>query len=409
MINYVCNYDFLFVCHRRNMQKLTVVMDIWNAYIKWGVFTIEDDTLQLIAKDMVKVKWMRKGKILDAEDFALSINELLTSFSKKLWGDFVEEVFLWLSHPEISISRTHETKRIMNRTVTREDILHLSDVIAESSDKSNFEVIKILPVQWILDDETVCKDPEGMEARRVELIADVFQLPKTFMSSLQDAFQRLDIRIADVVPNILWISEACLDHEMKDLGVLLVDIGANQTSYVVYEEGYPLFYGTFPVWGEHVTKDISIGLQVDIRDAEQIKREQGSVLWQPAVEATDTIDKRFLNDIMTARYEEIFELIQEDLIKHQKDGRLPAWVIITWGWSKVENLLVLAKDVFKLATFTAKEQSQSFGDASTHPQLMSLLGVFLRIQKYYKRAPKRWLKMNFNIFTKIKEFMQQLF
>ncbi|MDP2669578.1 MAG: cell division FtsA domain-containing protein [bacterium] len=112
---------------------------------------------------------------------------------------------------------------------------------------------------------------------------------------------------------------------MKDLGVLLVDIGANQTSYVVYEEGYPLFYGVLPIGGEHVTKDISIGLQVDIRDAEQIKKEQGSVMHQQqASEETDTIDKRFLTDIMTARYEEIFELVQEDLVKHQKDGRLPA-------------------------------------------------------------------------------------
>lgn len=391
------------------MQKLTVVMDIWNAYIKWGVFTHEDDQPQLIAKEMVKVKGMRKGKMLDAEDFALSINELLSSFSKKLGGDFVEEVFVGISHPELSITRVQETKRIMNRTVTREDILHLSDVIAESSDKSNYEVIKILPVQWILDDETACKDPEWMEARRVELIADVFQLPKTFLTSLHDAFNRLDIRIADVIPNILWSAEACLDHEMKDLGVLLIDLGANQTSYVVYEEGYPLFYGTFPVGGEHVTKDISIGLQVDIRDAEQIKREQGMVLQQPVANPEDTIDKRFLNDIMTARYEEIFELVQEDLIKHQKDGRLPAGVVITGGASKVDNLLVLAKDVFKLATFSAKEHSQAFGDASSHPQLVNLLGVYLWIQKYYKRSPKRWLKMNFSMFGKLKEFMQQLF
>lgn len=391
------------------MQKLTVIMDIGNAYIKGAVFTNEDENPQLIAKEMVKVKWMRKGKILDAEDFALSINEILTSFTKKLWGDFVEEVFVGISHPELSISRVHETKRIMNRTVTREDILHLSDVIAESSDKSNFEVIKILPVQWILDDETACKDPEGMEARRVELIADVFQLPKTFMSSLHDTFHRLDIRIVDVIPNILWTSEACLDHEMKDLWVLLIDVWANQTSYVVYEEGYPLFYGIFPVGGEHVTKDISIGLQVDIKDAEHIKREQGSVLQQPVASQEDTIDKRFLNDIMTARYEEIFELIQEDLIKHQKDGRLPAGVIITWGASKVDNLLVLAKDVFKLATFYAKEQSQSFGDASNHAQLVNLLGIYLWIQKYYKKAQKWWIKMNFSIFGKLKEFMQQLF
>jgi hypothetical protein len=88
---------------------------------------------------------------------------------------------------------------------------------------------------------------------------------------------------------------------------------------------------------------------------------------------------------------------------------LPAGVVITWGAAKVENILVLAKDVFKLATFIAKEQTQSFGDASSHPQLINLLGVYLWIQKYYKRTPKRWIKMNFSVFGKLKEFMQQLF
>lgn len=392
------------------MQKLTVFMDIWNAYIKWAVFTTEDEQPQILVKEMVRTKGMRKWKILDVEDFALSINELLQVFSKKLGGDFVEEVFIWLSHPELSISRIHEHKRIMNRTVSREDILHLSDVISESSEKANYEVVKILPVQWILDDETACKDPEGMEARRVELIADVFQLPKTFMTNLNEAFARLDLRVADVIPNVLWTAEACLDHEMKDLGVLLIDIGANQTSYVVYEEWYPLFYGTLPVGGEHVTKDISIGLQIDIKDAEQIKKDYGAVLQQGATSAEeDTIDKRYLTDIMTARYEEIFEIIQEDLVKRQKDGRLPGGVLLTGGATKVDNILVLAKDVFKLATFKAKEQSGSFADVSSHPQLQTLLGLYLRMQKHYKKTTKRWLKMNFAVFGKLKEFMQQLF
>ena len=393
------------------MQKLTVVLDIGNAYIKWGVFSQEDDGAQLLIKEMVKTKGMRKGKILDVESFALSVNELLQAFSKKLGGDFIEEVFVGLSHPELSIARVHEHKRIMNRTVTREDILHLSDVIAESSSKSNFEVVKILPVQWILDDETAVKDPEGMEARRVELIADVFQLPKTFMTNLHEAFTKLDLRIVDVIPNILWLSEACLDHEMKDLGVLLIDIGANQTSYVVYEEGYPLFYGILPVGGEHVTKDISIGLQIDIKDAEQIKKEHGAVLQQMPTETTtdETIDKRFLTDIMTARYEEIFEIIQEDLVKHQKDGRLPGGVVLTGGAVKIENILTLAKDVFKLATFKGKELTNTFGDASTHLQLHALLWLYLWIGKYYKKTSKRWLQLNFNVFTKIKDFVQQLF
>jgi cell division protein FtsA len=112
----------------------------------------------------------------------------------------------------------------------------------------------------------------------LELTADIFALPKTFYSALTESFQRLSLNVIDIVPNILASTEAVLDFDHKDLGTLLIDIGNNQTSYVVYEDGYPLRYGTLPVGGEDVTKDISIALQIDIKDAEQIKKEKGYII-----------------------------------------------------------------------------------------------------------------------------------
>ena len=75
--------------------------------------------------------------------------------------------------------------------------------------------------------------------------------------------------------------------------------------------------------GEEVTKDLSIGLQLDIKDAEQVKREKGVIIMDNRMLEDESVDMRFLSDIMIARYEEIFELINEDLMLHQKDGRLP--------------------------------------------------------------------------------------
>lgn len=70
-------------------------------------------------------------------------------------------------------------------------------------------------------------------------------------------------------------------------------------------------------------------MQVDIKDAEHIKREKGSILLDGMSAGEDaSIDKGFLSDIMIARYEQIFEIIQEDLQNHDKEGRLPGGVII---------------------------------------------------------------------------------
>jgi cell division protein FtsA len=391
------------------MNEMRVVLDIGNGYLKGIVFGQEGEKPIVLAKEMVKTRGMRKGKILDVEDFAVSINELLESFSKKLGGDFVEEVFVGISHPETVITRVREQKRILQLNIGNDDIQHLSDVLAEAGGKPNYEVIKIIPVQWIIDDQTKLKDPLGMEARKLELIADVFMVPRTFYNNLFEAFDRLDLQVADVVPNILGAAEVCLDFDLKDLGVLLVDIGTNQTSYVVYEEGYPVFYGVIPVGGEEVTKDISIGLQVDIKDAEQIKREKGVIMLGGTTREDEAIDVRFLSDIMIARYEEIFELIQEDLQSYDKDGRLPGGVILIGGGAKVEHLTTLAKDVFKLATFRGHDKVVKLGELSQNLQFINLLGDYVRANKYHTGKKSMFsFSMKFGLFERIRSLIKHL-
>ncbi len=392
------------------MNSLRTVLDIWNGYVKWVVFGLENNRVVVLAKEMVKTRGMRKWKILDVEDFAMCINELLQSFAKKLWWDFIEEVVLGVSHPETDIKRVAEQKRVLSMEIGHDDIAHLSDVVAESAYRPNYEVIKIIPVVWLIDEETKSKDPIGMEAKKLELIADVFMIPKNFYNNILDVFARLDLQVTDIVPNILGAAEGVLDFDLKDLGSVLIDIGANQTSYVIYEEWYPLFYGTIPVWWEEVTKDISIGLQVDIKEAETVKREKWIILSDNRTIEDEAIDIRFLSDIMIARYEEIFELIQQDLIKRWKDWRLPWWVLLIGGASKVENLLWLAKDVFKLASFVWEERNLDLWDLSHNQHFISLLWNYTWFQKYDMWRSK-WFSfnLNFGLVSKVKDFFKQLF
>ena len=83
-------------------------------------------------------------------------------------------------------------------------------------------------------------------------------IPKNFYTGLIDAFDKVGLGISDMIPNIIAATSICIDYDHKDLGTVLVDIGKNQTSYVIYEDGYPLGYGTIPMGAEDVTKDISI-------------------------------------------------------------------------------------------------------------------------------------------------------
>jgi cell division protein FtsA len=179
---------------------------------------------------------MRKGKILDSEAFVQTINEIIENFVKKLGGDFIDEVFVSVSHPEARIQRIAEQKRIMKDTIEADDVEHLSRVVADIANQDNQQTVKIVPVYWTIDDGKREKDPIGMQGKKLELTADVFMLPKNFYNGLLDAFERIGINVTDIIPNILGATEVVLDYDHKDLGSVLIDIGKNQTSYVIYEE-----------------------------------------------------------------------------------------------------------------------------------------------------------------------------
>ncbi|MBO4203707.1 hypothetical protein J5893_02640 [bacterium] len=262
---------------------------------------------------------MRKGKIIDAEAFTSTLNKIVDNFIKKLGGDFIEKVYVGVSHPELLVQRIVEGKRIMTEEVEPADLDHLSRIVADIAHVNNYEIIKIVPVARIVDEDKKEKDPVGLQCKKLELMADVFLLPKNFYSGLLDAFDKIGLEIADIIPNILAASEVAIDYDHKDLGTVLVDIGKNQTSYVVYEDGFPLGYGTIPLGGENVTKDISIGMQVDIKEAEEIKKTLGTVYVDENTQLDSPMDVYFLAEIISARYEQIFEKINIHLKSLERD------------------------------------------------------------------------------------------
>jgi cell division protein FtsA len=137
---------------------------------------------------------------------------------------------------------------------------------------------------------------------------------------------------------------------------LLIDIGNNQTSYVIYENGYPIYYGILPIGGEDVTKDISIGMQIDMKEAENLKVDFAMLTGEDATRE-DQLDIKFLEEIISARYLEIFERINNKLIDLGVDGRLPGGVLLMGGGSRMKGVDGLAKETFKLATFFAQKQT----------------------------------------------------
>lgn len=393
------------------MQNMKIIIDIGNGFIKWVVLTEENNKHSILVKDIVKTKWMRKWKILDYTEIANCMSQIITNFQKKLWSDFVDDIYISISHPDMYIARISEQKRILNNKVDNNDIQHLYRVLWDSSDLANYEMIKTLPAFWLIDDYQKVLDPMWMECKKIEIFADLFYLPKNFYHSLTELFDKLQINIADIVPNILWSVELAMDYDSKDLWSIVVDIWNNQTSRAIYENWISVWYGVIPIWWEDVTKDISIWMQIDIKEAETLKLEHWTLSDDINSDKDAQLDQVFLKEIISARYEEIFDKINNKLEEIDKDWRLPWWVILTWWSSKMHGITLAAKNIFKLSSSLAKDKHLNVWEIWNNLQFTNILWVYYWIGK--NTVMNTWWGMKLKIWTWraswVRDFIKDIF
>src|SRR5208337_3579899 len=76
---------------------------------------------------------------------------------------------------------------------------------------------------------------------------------------------------------------ALLSNEQKELGSLVIDMGAGATEYVVYSEGIIKHTGVLAVGGDHISNDLASGLKVPLKRAEQLKIERGAAFVDESV------------------------------------------------------------------------------------------------------------------------------
>ena len=395
------------------MTNLTCSLDLGNGYIK-GVLFLEDydGKKTILAKEMVKSKWIKKWKILDSSSLINSISNVLDHLSSKVDSP-IDEVILGLSHPQMKIKQLSTHKRLTNLEITEKEVNSLLEAISQEADELNYEILKIMPIKWIIDDTHITKNPVGMDGRKLELVANVFMIPSPTYKDIEKIFNELEIDIIDIIPNILWAEEGSLDAETKDLWCVLIDIWANQTSYVIYEEWVNLGYGIIPVGWEEITKDISIGLKIDFVQAEQIKKEQWEIILnknQAEIENSE-IDKLFLSEIIEARLaEDIYKPILEKMEQLNIAWKLPGGVLLIGGWSKIKNIEDFTREYFQLAAKHWKIINDSFKDLGSNPQFVNVIGNYIWEDKYGNESS--WFSLNFlnfDGFGKIVEFFKKIF
>jgi cell division protein FtsA len=114
-------------------------------------------------------------------------------------------------------------------------------------DMPNREILKIIPEHFVVDLENGVKNPVGMSARKLEVVANIFSMNMNILNNIRKAIADVGIEIYDIYPNLLSSAESVLTKRKKELGSVCVDIGASTTGVTVYEDGVLKFSSVIPI------------------------------------------------------------------------------------------------------------------------------------------------------------------
>jgi cell division protein FtsA len=307
---------------------------------------------------------MRKGIIVDLEGVATDISTCLEQ-AERASGVQINRIVASINGEHIMLQKSKSVIAVSraDSEISEEDVGRAIDTAQAVSLPPNKAIIHVIPTSYIVDTEKNIKDPVGMHGAKLEANVLIVSGNYSFIKNLIKVINQAGLEVAEkpFVLAPLAAARAVLGKRQKELGVVLIDIGAETTGIAVYEEGSLLHTKIISIGAAHITNDIAIGLRISIDAAEKIKRDFGYAISSEVSKKekinlkdydpqTDDvyISRNYLAEIVEARLEEIFEHVNKELKYIGKDGMLPEGAVLTGGGIKIPGTIELAKKVLRL-------------------------------------------------------------
>jgi cell division protein FtsA len=310
---------------------------------------------------------MRKGVVVHVEDVAEAIINAVNE-AERYSGTEIRNATVNINGAHVSGMNSQGVIAISaaNREITEEDRHRVEEAASILQLPPNREIVQIFPKNYRLDGQENIKDPVGMHGVRLEVETHIVTAATPSLKNLDMALAKSGITPYHHTVSGLAAAEAVLNRQQKEVGTVVLDIGAGTTNLVVIEDGEVQHIAVLPMGGAHITNDLAIGLKTDLDIAEKVKVEHAKLLG--AVKKGEVINiqvgKQYhsfmaadVEMITEARVDEMLEYADNELEKINRSRKLPGGVVLVGGTANLPGLAEFTKEKLQLAARVGKVQS----------------------------------------------------
>jgi cell division protein FtsA len=330
-------------------KKIAVGIDIGTSQIKVVVAELLKEKTKsiprVIGRGIAESKGLRHGYIINQNDIIKSLEKAINQ-AERSSGIKIKRAYVSIGGVSlegiISTGATVITKG--DNEITEIDVQKVIDSSESNIQLLNKKVIHSIPIQFKLDDKKLIGRPIGMRGKKLEVQTLFITYLKQHLEDIIHSVEAIGIDVEDIIASPIASSIVTLTKSQKIAGCVLANLGSETISIIVFENNIPISLETFPVGSTNITNDIALGLKIPLEEAEKIK--VGSIKGV-------SYSKKKLDEIITSRLNNIFELIEAHLKKIKRNELLPAGIILTGGGSGITTIEDIAKAYLKLPSKVA--------------------------------------------------------
>jgi cell division protein FtsA len=356
------------------------------------------EILDIAGVGTVPARGVSKGTVVDLNQAAASIQESLQAASH-MAGFRVKKALVGVTGAHIqaenlkggvSISADHNE---ISATVTQRDIVRAFEA-ATNRVSPDREILHLVPRSFSLDGERGIDSPLGMNATRLEAEIHLVTASSNSLKNVIECTNRAGVEAQALVLEPIATSEAVSSADERKMGVAIIDIGGGTSDISVFCDGALHTSAIVSVGGNHVTRDISIGLRTPFDIAERLKIESGAVA-SSLGKSNQTLEvlsagnrgervgmpKATLGKIIAPRMTELFEMARDAMHCQEMRKQLPAGIILTGGGALLPGATELAQQVFGLPVHLGSPSGMTgWADRVNSPKFATAVGLL-----YYAR------------------------
>jgi len=374
-------------------QKLIAALDIGSSKVSALIVTPEEDgRLRVLGTGQRESRGVRRGFITDMEASEHAVREAV-ELAERMSTVTVDEV--WASFGAgglVSDVATVEVE-LGGHQVQQADIDQLLAQGQGAIDRSGQMVLHAHPALYTIDRAQGVSQPIGLFAHRLGVDIHVIAADPAPLRNIDYVIRSAHLGVAAVVASPVAAALACLSEEERELGVALVELGAEVTNVSVHFGGMLVGLRSIDIGARDITNDIACAFAVQRRDAERLKCFYGSAMTSPRdnhemIEATQMgadqgaeparITRAQLMMVIRQRVEELTNQIEVALKGLGFTGPVGRQVVLTGGGAELKNIADYMQGVLGRAVRIGRPKMlMGMPEAHSGPAFSTLVGLAL--------------------------------